>query len=196
MFLSRVIAVVVLAGSLMLPGHAQVKVSSVPISRDSITLRLLVDGTPSEATSLNGGLVRVSRKGGPALALVPTIAGDAVDLLVAEILRDPLTGNEGVKQVARVRLIRGPAVIVEGSPLPLEVELLRTALATGNPDPAGPCTICCITCDDHTTCACLVIMECGWCCCPGTCICPSGPAGTATCPAVSSSRLVQARPGR
>lgn len=195
MFLRRLIAVVVLAGSLMLPGHAQVKVSSVPISRDTVTLRLLVDGTPSEATSLNGGLVRVSRKGGPALALVPTIAGDAVDLLVTEILTDTVTGNEGVKQVARVRLVRGPAVIVEGSPLPLEVELLRTA-APANPEPAGPCMICCVTCGDQMVCACLVITECGWCCCPGSCLCPSGPAGAATCPAVSSSRLGPTRSGQ
>jgi hypothetical protein len=190
MFMTRLVAVLLVAGPLLVPGHAQVRVSSVPISRDTITLRLQTEGAPSEVTVQNGGLARIARNGGPAIALIPVLKGEAVELMVAEILTDPTTGNEGARQVARVTLVPGTAVAIDASPLPLEVELLRTAPpAALSQEPAGPCTVCCVTCGDYTTCACLVITECGWCCCPGACLCPTGKSGTTTCQA-GANRLV------
>ena len=192
--MQRLMLAMLMVALTMAPGHAQVKVSSAPVSRDTITLRLVVDGTPAEVTVQNGGLARVARKGGPAVGLIPVIVGHDVDLMVIEILTDPTTGNEGARQFARLKLSTGRTHGVDASPLPLEVELLRTAPpSTQSPQPEGPCMVCCVTCGDQTVCACVVIMECGMCCCSGVCPCPFSPGGGATCHSAPVAPTVASR---
>jgi len=177
-----------LSAVVVVPGHAQIKAFTVPISRDTVTLRLLVGDAPATVTVQNGGLARVSVKDGPAMGLVPTIKAKTVELTVMEITTDPTTGNEGLRQVAKVTLPRGQSVRLDDIALPFEVELLDTKAVAGlGASPDGPTRTCCVVCGTNTFCGCLVIAECGQCCCPSACDCPGGPS-TAACAAASRSQ--------
>jgi hypothetical protein len=124
----------------------------------------------------------VASKNGPVLGLLPTIGSQGVDVVVMQIVADPLTGNEGMRQLTKVSLSAGAVVHLDALPIPLEIELLQTALARPpTTDTGDPCTKCCVTCGTTTVCACWVEMECGRCCCSSTCECPwIGAAGTCT----------------
>lgn len=172
------------------PGHAQIKASTVPISRDTVTLRLLVADSPATVTVQNGGLARVALKDGPAMGLVPAITTRGIELVVFEITTDPATGNEGLRQVAKSALTRGKAVRFDNIALPFEVEFVETKPAAGQGATAsGPCTTCCVMCGAILYCGCLVITECGQCCCPSACTCPGPPTeGSCAAARIDSSK--------
>ena len=92
----------------ILPVHGQVKAYTQPISRDTVVLRLTIGTEPARIGVQNGAMARVALKNGPTLGLVPVIRGSAVDLILVEIRVDPLTANEGVRQLASRRLEKGP----------------------------------------------------------------------------------------
>jgi hypothetical protein len=52
--IDKVVVVASLVGLLAVPEHAQMKVSSMPVSRDTTTLRLVVDGMPAAAPAGEG----------------------------------------------------------------------------------------------------------------------------------------------
>jgi len=172
-----------LSAVVVVPGHAQIKAFTVPISRDTVTLRLLVSDSPATVTVQNGGLARVAIKDGPAMGLVPAITARGVELIVFEITTDSVSGNEGLRQVAKMALTRGQAVRSDNVVLPFEVEFVETtkAASQGASTP-GPCTTCCVMCGTTLFCGCLVQTECGQCCCPTACSCPGAPTA-ASCPA-------------
>ena len=154
------------------PGHAQVKASTVPISRDTLTLRVVFAQSPLRLTVQNGGLARLAIKNGAIIGLVPVITSHGANLTVFEIVADPVTGNEGMKQVVKVDLVAGRVVRIAEAALPLEVELVQTTpAAKAPPGIDGPCLTCCVTCGEIISCACLVEAECGSCCCPAGCVC-------------------------
>ena len=175
-----------LAATTVSLGHAQVKATSVPISRDTVTLRLVADQTPAKLTVQNGAMARLSVKDGPTLGLIPVTASEGVDLGVVEITADPVSGNEGVRQVAKVALSLGQVVQLDAIPIPLEVELLQVDIASSQtPGTNRPHTTCCVTCGELTRCGCWVTTDCGGCCCSNACDCPWSP-NEATCTAVSA----------
>ena len=180
--------VALLIAVLIRPGHAQTRATSVPVSKETITIRLVLAQTPATATIQNGALARMAIKDGPTLGFIPIIAGLAVKLAVVEIVTDPTTGNERVHQLSQTTLPMGEVVHLDATPVPIEVELLNTASgSSGQGDsPNGPCTTCCVTCDGYTVCACAVTMHCGQCCCPDCCTSLSAPSVTARCPTPGS----------
>jgi hypothetical protein len=157
------------------PGYAQTKVSTVPISKDVVVLRLVVgQAPPARVVSLNGGLIRLAVLNGPILALVPVLRGSAISVNVMEIVTNPATGCEGVRQLAKVDVPLGAAVRYDVARLSLEIGLTEIKPPAGSEtvQSGDPCTVCCVTCGDLTVCACGVQMECGVCCCPaGGCGC-------------------------
>ena len=180
MRLVRLVTAALLSAVAVLPAHAQVKASSVPISRDVVSLRLVVGETQATLAVQNGGLARVSVKGGPTLGLIPVIGPRGVGLGVFEVVVDPTTGNEGIRQLTKSALTRGVAVQLDRLPLPLQVELVSTrAGRQPGPGPMG-CITCCVVCGDYTVCGCEVEMECGTCCCASACICPPDAPGCAS----------------
>jgi hypothetical protein len=166
------------------PTSAQVRALSVPVSGDRVVLQVdVVERGSATVTVLNGGTARVQAEGSDPLGLVPVVREGGIDLLVFEILPDPATGNEGLRQIARLRLDRDRAESIEQAQPPIEVRWVDT-LPQGlqePPSPNGPCSTCCVLCDDVLFCGCVVITECGSCCCPAVCQCP------VEAPAVSES---------
>lgn len=158
-----------------IPIYAQTKVSTVPISKDVVVLRLVVgQAPPARVMLLNGGLIRLAVLNGPTLALVPALRGSAVSVNVMEIVTNPATGGEGVRQLAKVDVPLGAAVRYDVARLSLEIGLTEIRPPAGGQtvQSGNPCTVCCVTCGDLTVCACGVEMDCGKCCCPaGGCGC-------------------------
>ena len=187
---ARLVLAMLLGSLAVLPGHAQVQASSPPISRDTVTLRLMLGQTPATLAVQNGAMARLSVRGGPVLGIIPTIGIKAIDLVIVEILADPITKNEGVRQLTKVSLSPGNVVQLDSLPIPLEIELLQTSAARPQSTGASaPCTKCCTTCGDYTLCGCWVEMECGRCCCSTNCDCP-WISTEATCAAVGSRPAV------
>ena len=168
-----------LAGALLTlpaPTSAQVRAYTVPISNDRVVLRILTaGGTPAKLTAQNGGLVRVAKAGKPILGLTPTLRDGRVDLYLSVITKDPATGNEGIRQIDRLRLDQHTVVSVSEAGISFEIEWLETLPPPAmQPDAyATNCTTCCVTCGPDTYCGCAVETECGYCCCRNTCPCDS-----------------------
>jgi hypothetical protein len=174
MRIARLLALLSVFAVVAVPGYAQTKVSTVPISRDVIVLKLVVgEGVAARVVSLNGGLIRVAVRNGATIGLIPSIQSGGIAVRLLEILADPTTGAESARQLSKANVAWGGTVRYDG-PVALEVELAEIQPpATGTTVAAGgACTICCLTCGDITACACYVEMDCGKCCCPaGGCSC-------------------------
>jgi len=175
----KVLASVVFA-ALLCASHealAQVKAYSVAISADRVGIEVQVVGHSSATIHVrNGEMARMTPPGSDAIGLTPVIRGGAVDLVVMQVLVDPASGNEGLRQFAKYNLKRGVQVRIGEVDPALDATWVETqAPAASSPEPAGPCTNCCVICDDSLYCGCLVITECGRCCCPAICICPFEP---------------------
>jgi hypothetical protein len=156
----------------ILPVHGQVKAYTQPISRDTVVLRLTIGTEPARIGVQNGAMARVAVKNGPTLGLVPVIRGSAVDLILVEIRVDPLTANEGVRQLATRRLEKGTFQRYPEGGTVIDAELVEINPPNAESNgPAGPCTTCCVTCGSVSACACWVIMDCGRCCCDTACKC-------------------------
>jgi len=177
------LATAALAGVLLAlpaPTSAQVKAYTVPISNDRVVLRLVTGaGRTAQVTVLNGGLARVARAGGPILGLTPSLRDGWVELLISVITKDPVTGNEAIRQVARERLERNVSVHVDQGEVSLEVEWLEARPPAPTPPArsSGGCSSCCVICGPDTFCGCVVETECGRCCCPDKCACDWRDAG-------------------
>lgn len=164
---------------LPLSAAAQIKAFSVPISADRVVLEVQApDGAPATLRVRNGETARVGRVGSAPIGLTPVLREGGMDLIVVQILLFPESGNEGIRQLARYRLTRGiPMHVVDGDP-PVDVTWVRTEPpATIPPELSGPCTTCCVVCDNYLYCGCVVVTECGYCCCPAVCQCPFEPQG-------------------
>lgn len=156
---------------------AQMTAYSLPISSDRIVLEVQVpDEAPATVQIRNGETARVGRTGLAPLGLTPVIRADGMDLIVVQILIDPGTGNESIRQLARYSLTRGvPTHVADGDPA-VTVTWIRTEPpAARGGAPMNPCTTCCIICDNYLYCGCVVMTECGNCCCPSACPCPFNP---------------------
>lgn len=156
---------------------AQIRAFSVPISADRVVLEVQApDAAPATLYVRNGETARVARVGTAPIGLTPVLRDRGTDLIVVQILVDARTGNEGLRQLARHKLIRGvPIHVADGDPA-VEVTWLRTEPpAAAAPDPSNPCTTCCVICDNYLYCGCVVVTECGYCCCPTACPCPFEP---------------------
>jgi hypothetical protein len=160
----------------------QVPARTEPISADRVVLEVRVGGqAPAVIHVQNGQMARIQPTGQPAVGLVPVSKDGALTLVWLEILRDPVTGNEGLRQVSRQELPRATPVGVDVSGTRLEVSWLSTLLpATGATNEPTPCTDCCVTCGTVLFCGCVVITECGRCCCASVCECPWPQAPGAT----------------
>lgn len=175
----RHVLVVVLLGAVSLPveAGAQIKAYSVAMSGDRVVLEVQVpDETPATIQVRNGETARVGRTAAAPIGLTPVIRGDGMDLIVVQVLIDARTGNEGIRHLARYSLTRGlPTLVADGDPV-VEVTWLRTEPpAASGAAPMNPCTTCCIICDNYLYCGCVVMTECGSCCCPSACLCPFEP---------------------
>ncbi len=163
------------SATMAIQGHAQTRVSTVPTSRDIVVLELVIgQAAPARVVSLNGGLIRLAIRTGPTLALIPALRNNAVAVTVMEIVTNPRTGSETVRQLAKANVALGASVRCDDVRFLLEIGLveIKQPVSSVMVQLANPCTICCVTCGDLTACACAVEMECGKCCCPaGGCGC-------------------------
>ncbi len=157
----------------------QVRAHTQPLSADRVVLEIHIEGeTPATVHVRNGQLARVQVGGALDLGLVPVVKDGKIELVVLEILRDVVTGNEGLRQLARYQLGRAIVKRLDGLAPVIDVTWLETlGPATAPSEPSGPCSQCCVTCGNILYCGCVVIAECGSCCCPDACICPFDPEG-------------------
>ena len=145
----------------ILPVHGQVKAYAQPISRDTVVLRLMIGTEPARIGVQNGAIARIAIKNGPTLGLLTVVRGSAVDLTLLEIRADPITANEGVRQLVSRRLERDTFQRYLEGGIAIDAELVEIKAPAGEPPyaPTGPCTTCCVTCESVTTCAFWVIMD-------------------------------------
>lgn len=172
---ARLIMLFGASAMMAIPSHAQTKVSTVPISRDILVLRLVVgQAAPATVVSLNGGLIRLGIRNGPTLGLIPALRGSGIGVTVMDILTNDATEGETARQLAKVDVTLGSSTRYDDARFSLEIGLteIKPPARGGTAELANPCTMCCVTCGDLTACACAVEMECGKCCCPaGGCGC-------------------------
>ena len=162
-----VVSAIGLAGTQVTGSQSQT--TSVPVSRDLVSFTLQVgQDTTARVGVLNGGMATVRVPGDLKIGLVPTINGSRVTLRVFEITATGGTSDgEAARYVSTTVLDRGQVARVTAGPFPFSIEWDATRPAGPEP-PAGtegPCTRCCVTCDDLTICACEVTHTCGSCCC-------------------------------
>ncbi len=140
-----------------------------------VRLRLIVDGKElARISTPDRVMATMRREGGEAIGLMPSVEIDGIGLSV--LVQDETTGQ--FVEVGRYSLARNVPIDVSTSRTALSVEWLET---TANTAPGGgasnaPCTVCCITCENITLCACEVTTSCGHCCCKDTCVCTGGNA--------------------
>lgn len=172
----------VLAGAAT-PVRAQ-QATTIRASSEALILQVQAGGVPMRLKIIDGEMGRIS-VGAFTLGLTPRRAGDALRLVVFEVLIEA-NGAERIREIAQSRLHLAAPVRIEQAPVPLEVQWLDASklppLPPGwNTDPGqcstcrtepggdaallGPCVRCCVACDGVTACACEVWMSCGHCCC-------------------------------
>jgi hypothetical protein len=180
MYLARALTVALLA-LVPLAADAQVRAYSVPVSNDRIVLSIQVGGhSPATIHVRNGEMARVKVGEAPTIGLTPVLRGAGLQLTVLEVLVDAGTGNEGLRQLAKVDMQQGSATRIDVSVPAFDITWEATLPPAATPPAAsGPCLTCCVLCDDTLYCGCYVITECGRCCCPAACQCPFEPAATA-----------------
>jgi len=174
---------------------AQVKAYSVVLSNDRIVLDVQVEGRSSATIHVrNGEMARVTPDGAPTIGLSPVLKEGRLQLVVLEVLVDPRSGNEGLRQLAKHEMRLGSVTRVGEVEPALDVTWEAT-LPPASSGAAGPCVTCCVICDDALYCGCLVITECGRCCCPAVCQCPFEPTGVGL-PTVGGCGLPEGQPER
>ncbi len=158
----------------------QVRAHTQPLSADRIVLEIHVEGeTPATVHVRNGQMARVQVAGEPSLGMTPIIKDGKIDLVLLEVSRDATTGNEGLRQLARYELTLASVTRLDvPGAAAIEVAWLATLPpAVGLSAELGPCSECCVWCGTVLFCGCVVITECGRCCCPTACECPFPPEG-------------------
>jgi hypothetical protein len=165
--------------------------ATVPISPHSVTLKVVTaDGRGALVSVLNGGLAQLSLDEGPTLGITPVLEGDEVRLAFFEVLTRPTGESYGLRQLDDLRLGRGVPrryvwknlvvdVSWEGVEPVSEAQFQRAVAAAVAPalsnapagPPGSPCLTCCVTCGGLRVCGCMVVTDCGSCCCPDACAC-------------------------
>jgi hypothetical protein len=180
MCLARALTVTLLAFA-PLAADAQVKAYSVPVSNDRIVLIMQVGGhSPATVHVRNGEMARVKPGDAPTIGLTPLLKDGHLQLVALEVLVDESTGNEGLRQLAKYDMQQGSVTRIDVSEPAFDVTWETTLPpAVTPPATSGPCLNCCVPCGDTLYCGCVVITDCGRCCCPAACPCPFEPAATA-----------------
>ena len=124
------------------------------------------------ARVVEGNALTISAKDGTRTALVPTL-DDARLFVDVVVIRPDGNGGETRQSVGRLELTHGQWVDVASASVPLAIRWDGTSEQPrqANEVVYGPCTRCCVTCEDITICGCRIVLDCGSCCCSFTCIC-------------------------
>jgi hypothetical protein len=150
------------------PAAAQGEATSIPLSRDLVTLGVRVGpSAQGRVSALNGGMATVTLPDGTKYGLVPVIKGQGVTLSVALITKaGKLPTSERLTLLGQLPLERGVETRLPWSGLPIDVRWVDTTPGGPEPPPQeGPCNQCCLVCDGVTYCGCRVDVSCGSCCC-------------------------------
>jgi hypothetical protein len=132
----------------------------------------LPGGSKATLSVRSGDRATVRPANGPKFGLTPTLCDDGrLEVVVVEIKVDPATGAESTRELDRRSLELNERVRFEFDGLWIAVTWLDVQVRQATPEGDGPCTICCVRCDDRDYCACRVVTACGDCCCPAACSC-------------------------
>ena len=183
--MKRTVAFAVLLATLVWPTRSQGQLNTHPVEvQQGIVLRLQDEiGRVTTLTLQNGRTGTVTRPGGPALGLTPTLS-DADDGVL--VLFVSLVGGAAVKAERQELLGPGAIVHIEHGGYLLDVQWLGTLVSGNEQSLLSPPSECCVVCEGIKTCACKVQASCGSCAAPN---CDS--SCTLTSPEV---RQLQSRP--
>lgn len=138
-----------------------------------ILLSLSVGSSSARLAIPIGGMARISIRDQQEIGLIPK--GDSVEteISIVGLGIDPQTGLETKTWLGHVLLRLGSVEILEGLVETLRFELIQQPSNERPLEAAGPCTTCCVVCDEIRYCGCWVESNCGSCCCPAACVCPT-----------------------
>jgi hypothetical protein len=170
-----------------------VQAYTVPISETKIVLEIAVDNRrPIKVTQLEGGLIRIEKKGVAIFGFTPYIVDQKTGAVAVKafsiipITREGKTIGESISEIGRIEpsTVGSDSVAAfhyGDSQFTFQIKQVQPGAALNYVlEPDNPSTLefimavsrCCVTCDGVTTCACAVSADCGS-CCAGVC-CNSG----------------------
>lgn len=162
---------------------------TVPISETKIALEITVDnGRPKKVTQLEGGLIRIEKKGVAIFGFTPYIKDQKTGAVAVKafsiipISKEGKIVGESIREIGSFEPhtdIYSPAAAFNygDSQFTFQLKQVQPGAALNYvSEPDTPSTIafalgagrCCVTCEGVTTCACSVSEDCGS-CCAGVC---------------------------
>jgi hypothetical protein len=179
------------------PGHPSRQLILASMEQPPVIgLQVAVDGkSRSRLRTPAGQQATIGIPGKGTVGLTPLVRGSVLELVVVEAPEDIEGGN--ARELARLELRLGEVVAVESSIMHAEIEwseLLPREAREETAEPQGPCTVCCVYCDNKWQCACDVQTPCGQCCCATACACTQGLHGPDSGPVVAVQTCSAVRP--